>query len=177
MTETPPPLDAAGRLVRRGQQLAGLSLALLLVGPSVLLVYAWVEVLNNPGYSLVDGYWIGRVPWTPTGVVLALAGSVLGLGSSSLVVAIVGDWWRRLLILPVAAAAALWWAIAFGVIPFPRFRGPDPVTFAYSLPTTAAIMVLLPAVFLALLALSPRPPQRLTTRLRPVHPRDGDPRP
>lgn len=177
MTETPPPLDAAGRLVRRGQQLAGLSLALLLVGPSVLLVYAWVEVLNNPGYTLVDGYWIGRVPWTPTGVVLALAGSVLGLGSGSLVVAIVGGWWRRLLILPAVAAAALWWAVALGVLPFPRFRGPDPVTFAYSLPTTAVIMVLLPAAFLALLALSPRPPQRPTTRLRPVHPRDRDPRP
>ncbi len=172
VTGAPPPLDAAGRLVRRGQQLAGLSLALLVVGPSVLLVYAWVEVLNNPGYTLVDGYWIGRVPWRPTGVVLALVGSVLGLGSGGLVVAVVGGWWRRLLIVPVTAAAALWWAFAIGLLPIARFHGPDPVTFAYDLPTAAAILVLLPAAFLALLALSPRPPDRPATRLRPVHPPD-----
>ncbi len=169
-------MSRSDQLVRRGRQLAGLSLGLLFVGPSVLLVYAWVEVLNHPGYSLVDGYWIGRLPWTPIGIVLALAGSVLAIGSGSVVVAIVGGWWRRLLMVPVAAAAALWWAFAVGLLRFPRFHGPDPVTFAYDLPTTAAILVLLPAAFLAVLALSPRPPDRPTTRLRPVHQPDRDAR-
>lgn len=164
------PLNAAGRLVTYGQRLAALSLALLVVGPSVLLVYAWVEVLNNPGYSLVDGYSVGRLPWTAIGIVLALSGSVLGLAFGGLVVAIVGGWWRRLLIAPVGLAAALWWGVAVGVIPLPRFQGPDPVTFAYSLPTAAVLMALLPAALLALLALAPRPPQRPTMRLQPVHP-------
>jgi len=90
------------------------------------------------------------------------------------VLVIVGGWWRRLLIVPAAAAAALWWALGLGLLPFPRFRGPDPVTFAYDLPTTAAILVLLPAALLALLALAPRPPDRPTARLRPVHSPDRD---
>jgi hypothetical protein len=169
-----PPMSRSDRLVRRGRQLAGLSLALLFVGPSILLVEAWVEVLNHPGYSLVDGYSIGRLPWTPIGIALALAGAVLALGSGSALVAIIGGWWRRLLIVPVAAAAAIWWAFALGLLPFPRFHGPDPVTFAYDLPTTAAILVLLPGAFLAALALSPRPPDRPTTRLRPLRPRERD---
>jgi len=167
-------MSPSDQLVSRGRQLAGFSLALLFLGPSLLVVYAWVEVLNHPGYSLADGYWIGRVPWTPAGIVLALAGSVAGLGSGGLVVAIVGGWWRRMLIVPVAAAAAVWWGLGLGLIPYPRFHGPDPVTFAYDLPTTAAILVLLPAALLALVALAPRPPDRPSSRLRPVHPPDRD---
>lgn len=163
-------LESAGpQLVRRAQQVARLSLVLLVVGPSILLAYAWVEVLNNPGLSLVDGYWIGRTPWTPIGIVVSLAGGLGGLLSGSLAIAIEGGWWRRFLLLPAFAAAVLWWSIALGLLPFPRFLGPDPVTFAYTLPATAGLLVLMPAALLATLCITPRMPSVPRTRLRPVH--------
>ena len=156
------------RLAAGAHQWARLALALMVIGPSILLVYSWVEVLNNPGLTLVDGYWIGRVPWTPLGLVIALAGSVAGLVAGSIAIVIEGGWWRRLLIVPAFAAAALWWCMALGVLPFPRFHGPDPVTFAYSLPSTAAILVLMPAALLAGLCLTPRMESNPRTRLRKV---------
>ena len=161
--------DPAGsRQVAGARQWARISLALLVIGPSVLLVYAWVEVLNNPGLTLVDGYGIGRTPWTPIGIVVALAGAVGGLLSASVAIAIEGGWWRRALLVPAWVAALLWWLTAFGVLPYPRFVGPDPVTFAYSLPSTGALLVLMPAALLAVLALTPRLPSTPRMRLRPV---------
>jgi len=145
------------------------ALALLVLGPSWLLVLAWIEVLNHPGYSLVDGYWIGRQPWTWIGIVISLAGGVAGLAAGTVAIAIDGGWWRRFLVVPSAAAAALWWSIALGLIPFPRFQGPDPVGFAYVLPATAGLLVLMPAALLATICLTPRPPSTARVRLRPVH--------
>ena len=127
----------------------------MVVGPSILLVYAWVEVLNNPGLTLVDGYWIGRVPWTPLGLVITLVGAAAGLLAGAVAIAIDGGWWRRFLLVPSLAAATLWWLMALGVIPYPRFEGPDPVTFAYSLPTQTILLLLMPAALLATLCLTP----------------------
>jgi hypothetical protein len=148
-----------------------MGLAAIGLGLSILLVYAWVEVVNTPGTSLVDGYWIGRVPWTPAGVVLVLAGSLAAVGTAAAIVMVRGDWVRRILVLPVAAVPVLWWATALGVVPFPRFQAPDPVTFAYSLPVTAALGLILPSLAAAALALVPiRPDSRFT--MSPVRP-DG----
>ena len=155
---------------RRG---AGVGLALMAIGPSILLVYAWVEMLNNRGYSLVDGYWIGRVPWTPLGIVVALAGTVIGLGFGALGIAVSGGWWRRALVVAAGIAAALWWATALGRLPLPRFHGPDPVTLAYSLPEAAALLTLMPAALIAAIALTPRAPATPRTRLRPVSRREA----
>jgi hypothetical protein len=162
------PESAGSRLAAGAHQWARISLALLVIGPSILLIYAWVEVLNNPGLSLVDGYWIGRTPWTPIGVVVSLAGGVGGLLSASVAIGIEGGWWRRFLLLPAVAGAVLWWGTALGVLSFPQFHGPDPVTFAYSLPATAALLVLMPAALLATLSLTPRIVSAPRTRLRPV---------
>jgi len=144
----------------------------MVIGPSILLVYAWVEMLNNPGFTLADGYAIGRVPWTPLGLFVSLAGSAIGLLAGSIAIAIEGGWWRRLLIVPADAAAALWSATALGVLPFPRFQGPDPVGFAYDLPTAAIILVLVPAALLAALCLTPRMESTPRTRLRRVPARE-----
>ncbi len=160
------------RLARGAHIWAQLALGLMVIGPSILLVYAWVEVLNNPGYTLVDGYWIGRIPWTPLGLVITLVGGGLGLLAGSVAIAIEGGWWRRFLVIPSLAAGALWWLMAMGLIPYPRFQGPDPVTFAYSMPTQAALLVLMPAALLAALCLSPRLVSEPRTRLRPVPPRE-----
>ena len=155
-------------LVTGAHQWARLSLALLVIGPSILLIYAWVEVLNNPGLSLVDGYWIGRTPWIPLGIVVSLAGGIGGLLAASVAIAIEGGWWRRFLVVPSALAAVLWWGMALGILPYPRFNGPDPVTFAYSLPVTAALLVLMPAALLAALCVTPRIVRAPRTRMRRV---------
>jgi hypothetical protein len=169
-------LDSAGaRLASGAHQWARVALVLLVIGPSILLIYAWVEVLNNPAFSLADGYSIGRVPYTPAGIVVSLAGAVAGLIAGSVAIAIEGGWWRRFLILPAAVAAVLWWATALGALPFPRFHGPDPVTFAYSLPAAAALLVLMPAALLATLCLTPRMVSAPRARLRPVQ--SAEPRP
>lgn len=162
------PDSAHRRFVSGAHQWSQLALALLIIGPSVLLIYAWVEVLNNPGISLVDGYLLGRLPWTPIGIVTALAGGVVGLLAGAVAIAIEGGWWRRALLVPAFVAAALWWLTALGVIPFPRFIGPDPVTFAYDLPSAAALLVLMPAALLAILALTPPRPSVPRTQMRPV---------
>jgi hypothetical protein len=162
------PDSAGSRLAAGARQWARLALALMIIGPSILLVYAWVEVLNNPGLSLVDGYWIGRTPWTPLGIVVSLAGGVGGLLAGSVAIAIQGGWWRRFLVLPASVAAVLWWATALGILPYPRFHGPDPVTFAYSEPTQAALLVLMPAALLATLCLTPRIVSAPRTRMRRV---------
>lgn len=167
MSETRSSRPAAGAHVW-----ARLALGLMVVGPSILLVYAWVEVLNNPGYTVVDGYWIGRIPWTPLGLVISLAGGVIGLIAGSVAIAVEGGWWRRFLVIPSLAAGALWWLMALGVIPYPRFHGPDPVTFAYTLPTQAVLLVLMPAALLAALCLTPPFVSEPRTRLRPVPQRE-----
>lgn len=144
------------------------SLVLLVFGPSWLLVQAWIEVLNNPGFTLVDAYRIGREPWTSVGIVISLAGSVAGLLAGSVAIAVEGGWWRRFLVVPSLGAGALWWLMALGVIPYPRFLGPDPIAFAYTLPTQAILLVLMPAALLAVLCLTPPISREPRTRLRPV---------
>jgi len=169
----PAMVDSRGaRLAAGAHQWARLALALMVIGPSILLVYAWVEVLNNPGFTLADGYAIGRVPWTSLGLVISLAGSAIGLLAGSFAIAIEGGWWRRALVVPSLAAAGLWWLTALGVLPFPQFRGPDPVGFGYDLPTAAILLVLMPATILAALCLTPRMESTPRTRLRRVPARE-----
>ena len=164
--------SGSSRLASGAHQWGRLALALMVIGPSILLVYAWVEVLNNPGWTLIDGYRMGRIPWTPLGLVISSAGAVAGLLSGSVAIAIEGGWWRRALVLPAFGAAGLWWLTALGVLPLPRFRGPDPVGFAYDLPTAAVLMLLMPAALLATLCLTPPIVREPRTRLRPVPSRE-----
>jgi hypothetical protein len=162
----------AARLAAGAHVWARLALGLLVIGPSILLVYAWVEVLNNPGYTLADGYWVGRIPWTPAGLLISLAGAVAGLLAGSVAIVIEGGWWRRFLIFPSVAATGVWWLTAMGILPYPRFRGPDPIGFAYDLPMGTVLLLLMPAALLAVLCLSPRLVPEPRTRLRPVPTRE-----
>ena len=162
----------SSRLAAGAHVWAQLALGLMVIGPAILLVYAWVEVLNNPAYTLVDGYWIGHLPWTPLGLVISLVGGAVGLAAGSVAIAIEGGWWRRFLVIPSLAAAALWWLMALGVVPYPRFHGPDPVAFASDLPTQAILLILMPAALLATLCLAPPMTPEARTRLRPVPQRE-----
>ena len=62
-------VDASGRAGRRGSVVA------MGTGLGLLVLYAATEVLANPGLTLADGYWIGRLPWTAIGIALAVLGA------------------------------------------------------------------------------------------------------
>jgi hypothetical protein len=138
------------------------------LGASALLVYAWVEFLNNPGITLVDGYWIGGEPWTSAGTLVALAGAVLALLAGAVVVLLRGDWVRWVLLVPLLATDLLWWAIALGLVPFGGYQPIDPISFAHREPQTAAILLAVPPVAMAILAFLPLQPDRRVRRRR-VH--------
>lgn len=162
-------------ILDRLRQAMSLGIAAAGLGLAVLLAFAWFEHLTRPGISLVDGYWIGRTPWTPLGVILVLAGSALAVLAGSGLILVRGDWLRRILVPAILALPAFWWLTAMGVVPMPRFRAPDPVTLAYSLPESAALALLLPALVALALALAPlRGGDRV--RLRPIHRDEPAPR-
>jgi len=138
------------------------SIAAFVAGAVVLLVYALSEVLAHPGISLVDGYWIGRVPWTPMGVGLAFVGGNGTLIFASLTVWLAGSWALRSLTVPGLVTAAWWWFItlvfhvpagvgACCVRPQPEF---DLITSVYSSPEGPILLILLPAAVASVLGLT-----------------------
>lgn len=167
----------------RARLVVDLGLGAMAVGTAGLLLLAWVEYLRAPGTSLVDGYWIGREPWTSLGVWTILVGSVVALLAGALVALIDGSWIRRVLAIASFILPASWWAMALRFIPGPSAgalgrphpAGWTPFDLAYSLPEVAAIMLVLPALVAAALAMFPR---RLTpsSRMARIHgeiPGDG----
>ncbi|HLA64980.1 MAG TPA: hypothetical protein VK600_00195 [Candidatus Saccharimonadales bacterium] len=112
--------------LRWSLRLTELSLALIVLGVSTLVVMAWIEVLNHPDYTLVDGYWIGRLPWTPAGIVMALAGSVGALLAGALAILVEGGWWRRVLILPAWGPPPCGGQWRWGGFPTTGSMGPTP---------------------------------------------------
>jgi hypothetical protein len=135
------------------------SIAVLGVGVSILLVYAMSEVAANPGISLVDGYWIGRLPWTLIGVGLVLGGATVTLVLATMLVMVAGPWVLRVLALPGLLAAGFWHSISL-VFGLPGVSGgccgqpvkPDLITIAYSAPMNPIIFVLIPAAIASVLA-------------------------
>lgn len=156
-------------LVLRAVRAIWLGLSATGLGVSLLIVSAWVVYLNHPGVSLVDGYWMGPVPWTPAGIVLILGGSALALAASGAAIMVGGDWLRRFLLVVIAVLPVVWWLTALGAVSFGRFRGPHPVELAYSLPVTAAVALIVPAIAASFLAIEPLRHDR-RVRLRRVHP-------
>jgi hypothetical protein len=135
------------------------STAVFGAGAAMLFLYAKSEVAANPGIALVDGYWIGRLPWTPIGVGLVIGGATATLLLASVVVMIAGHWVLRVLALPGLLAAAFWYSISL-VFGLPGASGgccgqpvkPDLITIAYSAPMNPIIFVLLPAAIASVLA-------------------------
>jgi hypothetical protein len=155
--------------LRRARLIVDLGLAVLAFGLTGLLLLAWVAYLRTPGISLVDGYWIGREPWTSLGVWTVLIGSAVTLVVGVVVALLDGSWIRRILALAATVLPVSWWLVALGLVPYPRFHGPNPVSFGYSLPEQAAIALVLPALGAAAAALFPRRATP-TSRMAPVHP-------
>ncbi len=129
-------------------------------GLVVLLLQAVSEVLAEPGLSLMDGYWIGRLPWTAVGVDLAVIGATIAVVFGTATSWLAGGTARRLMSTMALAVAAFWWFLALLPPPQGAFcascppPGPDPMTMAYSQPQTAALLLLFPAAVAGAVALS-----------------------
>jgi hypothetical protein len=138
----------------------------MLGGIGTLLAYASSEMLADPSLSLEDAYWIGRLPWTAVGVGLAVAGSTLAVVTGTAAVLIHGGNVRRVIALAMLLPAAFWWAIELlqmqGVSGACGSLSPctrpwiDPITNAYSMPAATLLLLLVPALIVAGLALVPR---------------------
>ena len=138
--------------------------AWLLAGFVVLGVYCVAEAASNPGLSVIDAYWRGRLPWMGIAETLIVSGAtvcaVVGAGT----VLLRGGWQRRVMVILALWPIALWWF--FGIVGLPGggvcFPAPcaprpiDPWAVAYSAPETAVLFLILPAVFIATLALTMR---------------------
>lgn len=139
------------------------STAALLVGLTMLVAYSVAEAIANPGYSVVDGYWRGRLPWMGIIEATVVGGATATLITGLAIVLALGGWIRRLLSLPLLGLPALWWFAAYlraGIsggyclnCPPPAF---DPWAYAYSSPATAALGLVLPALAMAALAFTAR---------------------
>jgi hypothetical protein len=162
MEPTHRPLDA-----RAAARLAtGLAALVLLAGLAGLLVYSSAEAMANPGYSLADGYGLGRLPWMAIIELLVVGGAASCLLVGATTTLAFGGRLQRVLLLPPVVLAGMWWFLALaraGVgggacpqCPPPAF---DPLTYAYSAPLLAFQLLILPALAVALLGLTvpPRP--------------------
>jgi hypothetical protein len=156
------------------------------IGFVVLFGYALSEVLANPGISLVDGYWTGRLPWTAIGVDFVVIGSTVAVLFGTASSWLAGGAVRRLVSLVPLVVAAAWWlyasirssiegapcfilqlgtpnadgTVSCGQPPF------DPFAVAYSVPAEAILLLILPASISAVIALSAR-----RARVVPANPR------
>ena len=128
-----------------------LAFAVAAAGGGVLLVAAIVELVNGqPGMSLVDAYWIGRLPWTPIGVGMALFGATAAVVTGLPAAWLVGGRFARTVATAATLPVGLWWIFSpmlpvGGACCGPR-PGYDPITLAYSLPESALLLVIAPAV-------------------------------
>jgi hypothetical protein len=137
------------------------SLGVLAFGLLFLGAYCVAETAANPGYSLVDAYWRGRLPWMGIAETLIVTGASACAVTGGATVLWLGGWWRRLLAIPALLAVAFWWLLGIVGLPGggPCLPSPcppqpiDPWAVAYSAPEEAFLFLILPSVLLALLAL------------------------
>lgn len=135
---------------------------LLAVAAGIVVVFAQAlsEVLADPGLSLDDGYWIGRLPLMAVGVDLTVIGATVVAVFGTVTAWLAGGPIRRIVSTIALAVAAFWWFTA--MLPPPQGAlcatcpppGPDPMTMAYSQPEAAAQFLLLPAAIAGAIALS-----------------------
>ena len=156
---------------KRARWIALLSVGVAIVGIIVLFALAASEVAADPSLSLEDGYWIGRLPWTPVGVGLVLTGSTTAVIAGTVAVLLLGGNHRRILVLATSLPPLVWWSI--DVLQLQGVSGScldgdcfrpyiDPIANAYSLPQATVLLLLVPATIVVLQSLTARPARRRT---------------
>jgi len=136
----------------------------LIVGAGfVAVLVASIQGMQlEEGLSLVDGYWVGLLPWIEVGTWLIPIGGVVAFaGGFATVWLEPSGRLQRAATLP-AIAVALFWVLLI-VIETARQSGPDGTssqtsiaTAVYSSPQNAIVFLLLPTAFVAALAWASR---------------------
>jgi len=135
--------------------------AILAIGLAWLLAYVVAEAMLGDGNgSLVDGYWMGRLPWMGIAETLIVLGATACAIAGAASVMVEGGWVRRLAVVPPLIVVGCWWLLAMLLstmravlcndCPPPT---PDPWAYAYSAPQTTLLLLIAPSIAIALLAL------------------------
>jgi hypothetical protein len=147
-------------LVVWGWRATAVGLAAMALGAVAVLVASWQGMQVAPGLTLVDGYWIGLLPWMGVGPSLIGVGSLVVLVAG--VITVVAFRWHplvRLLALAAAAPAAFYWLVV-GLVGVPRMpsllAGTEVGTALYSAPEAAATFVIAPTLIVAAFAAAGR---------------------
>ena len=140
--------------------LAGI--ALFAAGMVAILAGSIQGMQLEPGLTLVDGYWIGLLPWmeigtwlVPVGAILAVIAGIVTVLSSRLPILV------RLASL-AGAAVVLFWALIVVIDMAPHSRpgttttSSDLATVAYSRPETTVVFLLIPMGLIVALAFAGR---------------------
>lgn len=152
-------------LIRWLRGFTGIALVAIAAGYLILLGQSFAETMGDPSLSLVDGYWIGRLPWTNVGVATLTVGAHGAIAVGGLTCLVAGGAVRRLVAVIAVVFAGFWWLLAALAgagggcpdCPRPVF---DPLTTAYSLPIETLLLLVVPAVVVGLLAISADRSQR-----------------
>ena len=137
------------------------ALLVLWLGFLVLGAYVVGEMIATPGFSPVDAYWRGRLPWMGIAETLIVIGATACAVLGAATVWRLGGWLRRIVVLPLLLLVAFWWLIGIAglpgggpCLPSPCERPIDPWAVAYSAPESAVLFLILPGIAIALLALT-----------------------
>jgi hypothetical protein len=128
-------------------------------GLVIVLGQSLSDALANPGWTLSDGYWLGRLPWMAVGVNLAIVGATIAAVSGALAAWLAGGGVRRIVSGAALLVAGFWWFVA--MLPPPQGAycetcpppGPDPLTMAYAMPEAAGLFLLLTSLVIVAVAL------------------------
>lgn len=159
------PREASEAWSNRLRHASVVSTITLASGLAMALAYGTAEAIANPGYSLIDGYWRGALPWIGVVESLVVGGATAGVVIGTTAVVVAGGPLRRLLAVALAAVAGAWWFLAWigaGVSGVPCVgcppAVPDPWAYAYSSPLLTVQMLITPAIVIGWMAAARRVP-------------------
>jgi hypothetical protein len=153
-----------------GWRLAIAGLLIVGAGFAAVLVASIQGMQRQEGQSLVDGYWVGPLPWIEVGTWLIPIGAVLAFVAAVAAVWLGRSGWPARLATVPAIAVALFWLLLIAIETTPR-NGPDGsiaqsdvTTAVYSSPQNTIVFLLLPTAFVVGLAW----PTRRRSEARPA---------
>lgn len=151
-----------GSVRRWAWGLTVVSLGAAMVGLAILFLDAVGVVIADPTLTIIDAYWVGRLPFSAVGVGVTVLGATVAIVAGTISTWSTGGSGPRGVTVLATAVAAFWWFLA--MLPGPQAvpcdtcapPGPEPLTFAYSQPEITAVLLLLPAVMVGVTAIGSR---------------------
>jgi hypothetical protein len=140
-------------------RLAIVGLLVVAAGSAAVLVASIQGMHLQDGMSLVDGYWIGLLPWIAVGTwLIPIGGIVAFVGAVTVVWLRPSGWLPRLSTVPAVAIVGFW-VLLMGIETTPRNAVDGSVSASsvadavYSSPQNTIVLLLLPMTFVLTVAL------------------------